>query len=245
MFKTKQTGRKRGIGILAVLVFIAAVLGILYFLLDRYTIHTVYVEGNLHYTTDEIKEIVMEGPLGGNSLYLSLKYKNKGVDDIPFIDAMDVKILSPDTIRITVYEKALAGYVLYLGRYMYFDKDGTIVESSDIKTVGIPQITGLEFEHIVVGKELPVEDTAIFNKILDVTQVLEKYGLVADRLYFNSAKELTIYFGQVRVVVGEEGLPNEKAALLKNLLPKVEGKSGVLKLLSSENIIFEQDEKNQ
>ena len=245
MFKIKSTGKKKGIRILLFLASIAIVLAVLYFFLDHYTINTVYVEGNLHYTTDEIKAIVMEGPLGSNSLYLSLKYKNKGVDDIPFVDAMDVKVLAPDTIRITVYEKALAGYVLYLGRYMYFDKDGTIVESSNVKTVGIPQITGLEFEHIVVGKELPVEDTTIFNKILDVTQVLEKYELVADKLYFDSEKNLTIYFGQVRVELDEEGLYNEKAALLKNLLPKVEGKSGVFKLSDSENIIFEQDEKKQ
>ena len=36
-----------------------------------YTVRTVYVEGNVHYTEDEIKEIVMAGPLGDNSLYLS------------------------------------------------------------------------------------------------------------------------------------------------------------------------------
>ena len=35
-----------------------------------YTVRTVYVEGNVHYTEDEIKEIVMAGPLGDNSLYL-------------------------------------------------------------------------------------------------------------------------------------------------------------------------------
>ena len=39
-----------------------------------YTVRTVYVEGNVHYTEDEIMEIVMSGPLGDNSLYLSLKY---------------------------------------------------------------------------------------------------------------------------------------------------------------------------
>lgn len=43
-----------------------------------YTVRTVYVEGNVHYTEDEIKEIVMSGPLGDNSLYLSLKYRDRG-----------------------------------------------------------------------------------------------------------------------------------------------------------------------
>ena len=117
----------------------------------------------MHYTEDQIKSFVMEGFLGNNSLYLSLKYKNKGVENIPFVDVMDVSILSPDTIKITVYEKALAGYVKYLDTYLYFDKDGYVVESSSIKTVGVPQITGLEFDHIVLGEPLPVEDQTVFD----------------------------------------------------------------------------------
>ena len=105
-------------------------------LLRYYKVTTVYVEGNVHYSNEEIMDMVMTGKLGDNSLYLALKYKNKGVDDIPFVQTMDVDILSPDTIRITVYEKALAGYIQYLDRYMYFDKDGIIVEASDKKTAG-------------------------------------------------------------------------------------------------------------
>lgn len=87
-----------------------------------YTVRTVYVEGNVHYTEDEIKEIVMAGPLGDNSLYLSLKYRDRGIQDIPFVDVMNVSILAPDTIKITVYEKALAGYVKYLDTYMYLTR---------------------------------------------------------------------------------------------------------------------------
>ena len=64
---------------------------------------------------------------------------------------MDVNILTPNTIRISVYEKALAGYVEYLGRYMYFDRDGTVVESSSERTRGIPQVTGLRFDYVVVN----------------------------------------------------------------------------------------------
>ena len=101
-----------------------------------YTVRTVYVEGNVHYTEDEIMEIVMSGPLGDNSLYLSLKYRDRGIQDIPFVDVMNVSILAPDTIKITVYEKALAGYVKYLDTYMYFDKDGYVVESSGRAAAG-------------------------------------------------------------------------------------------------------------
>ena len=42
---------------------------------------------------------------------------------VPFVEKMDVSVVDPHTIKIEVYEKALAGYVEYLGHYMYFDKD--------------------------------------------------------------------------------------------------------------------------
>ena len=95
-----------------------------------------------HYSAAEIRSMIMTGYFGDNSLYLSLKYKNKDIKDVPFVETMDVAVQSNDTIKITVYEKALAGYVEYLGRFMYFDNKGVVVEASKVITKGIPQITG-------------------------------------------------------------------------------------------------------
>ena len=194
-------------------------------------LHTVYVEGNVHYTEDEIMEIVMSGPLGDNSLYLSLKYRDRGIQDIPFVDVMNVSILAPDTIKITVYEKALAGYVKYLDTYMYFDKDGYVVESSGIRTQGIPQITGLSFNHVVLGEQLPVEDPQVFSRIMDLTKLLNKYSLAADKIYLHSSGDITIYFGQIKVSMGSDNSHIEdKLQLLPDFLEKLQGKSGTLQM---------------
>lgn len=226
-----RSRKRRGIKILAGLVIAAGILGGIYYVLGTYTVKNVYVEGNVHYTEEEIKAIVMDGPFGNNSLYLSMKYENKGVGNIPFVDVMDVSILSPDTVKITVYEKALAGYVKYLDTYMYFDKDGCVVESSSVKTVGVPQITGLTFDHIVLGEPLPVENTEIFNTILNLTKLLNKYELTADKIYFHSSNEITIYFGDVKVALGKEDASMEdKIMLLPNFLIDLEGKSGTLQM---------------
>lgn len=217
----------------AVLVLLALLAGAGLYVKKVYTVETVYVEGNVHYTEDEIKELVMSGPLGDNSLYLSLKYKNKGIEDVPFIDACEVSILSPDTIRITVYEKALAGYIRYMDTYVYFDKDGYAVESSSVRTEGIPQVTGLTVDHVVLGEQLPVEDTEIFATVLDMTNLLDKYGLDADRLYFRENGELTLYFGDVRVDLGDESsYLEDKVMLLPEMLPSLEGESGTLDMSS-------------
>lgn len=222
---------KIGIRILIVLVVLAAVLGGGYVFLKTYTIQTVYVEGNVHYTEDEIKSFVMDGAFGNNSLYLSMKYRNKGVENIPFIDVMDVSILAPDTIKITVYEKTLVGYVQYLDTCMYFDKDGYVVESSEVKTVGIPQIAGLNFDHMILGEQLPVEDPAIFSSVLDITKLLDKYELSADKIYFHASNEITLYFGDVKVALGnEQDRMEDKVMLLPVFLAELEGKSGTLQM---------------
>lgn len=177
--------------------------------------------------------MVMDGPLGNNSLYLSMKYKNREMEDIPFLDAMDVNILTPDTIKITVYEKALAGYVKYMDTYVYFDKDGYVVESSAIRTEGIPQVTGLAFDYIVLGQPLPVseEHEEVFGTILNLTKLLNKYELSADRIYFHSNSEMTLYFGEVKVALGDETERLEdKLMLLPKMLPGLEGKSGTLQM---------------
>lgn len=221
------------IRILVFILILAVIFGVAYYLLTAYRVKNVYVEGNVHYTQEEIEGFVMNGRLGDNSLYLSLKYKNKDITDIPFVDVMNVDILAPDTIKITVYEKALAGYVAYMDSYMYFDKDGYVVESSNVKTVGVPQITGLSFDHVILGEPLITDNTEIFNKILNLTKLLNKYDVISDKIYFHSGGEITVYFGDVKVNLGaDDATLEDKIMLLPVFLPDLEGKSGTLQMES-------------
>lgn len=226
MEKTGYYLKKWGIPLFILAVIVAAIFAVTQF----FTIHTVIVEGNVHYSDEEIQEMILGGRLGHNSIYLSLKYHNKQMEDIPFVETMDVKILSPTSVKITVYEKSMAGFVEYMGQYFYFDKDGTVVESSDVKTMGVPQIKGLAFDHIVLLEKLPVEDDTIFNHILDISQLLDKYGISAQQIYFDKNYEITLYFDQCRIKLGNTDYIDEKIMKLKMILPDIEGKKGVLRM---------------
>jgi len=157
-----------------IIAFAAMLVAAYVYVITTYTVTTIYVEGNIHYTNEEIINMVMEGHYGNNSLLLSLKYKDKSIVGVPFVEKMDVSVLDPNTIKIEVYEKSLAGYVEYLERYMYFDKDGVVVESSMEKTAGIPMVTGLKFDHVILYEPLPVENAAVFSSILSITQLVNK-----------------------------------------------------------------------
>ena len=219
---------------------------VFFLITSRYTVKTITVEGNVHYTNDEIVDMVIKNRLDQNSLYLSLKYRKKGIEGIPFIEKMKVSILSPDAIKITVYEKAVAGYIEYLGKYMYFDKDGIIVETSDKKTAGIPQITGLKFDYVVLHESLPIENTEIFQSILDITQLLEKYEISAEKIYFDKNEQMTLYFENIRVRLGDISNIDDKITRLKAILPELKGQKGILRMENYEegmkNITFNRDE---
>lgn len=220
--------------IIAVVLIIAAAAVWEYFYVED-----VSVTGNTHYTDEEIEDIVMSGPLGHNSLYLYLRYNDRSVQDVPFIERMDVTIESPTSVTINVYEKAVAGYVKYLGRYMYFDRDGIIVEASTRMEPDIPYVTGLSFDECVLYEPLPVQNDEIFSTILALTQLFEKYEIKPDRIFFDDSMNVTLYFGNARVLLGSMDNIDEKMMKLKSVLGSIVGLSGELHL---ENYSIDKDE---
>ena len=233
------------IRLIIVLGTITVLLSVVYFLLIHYEVKNVIVEGNKHYSSQEIQDMIMTGYLGDNSLYLSLKYKNKEIKDIPFIETMDVIVKSNDTIKIMVYEKSLAGYVEYLGRYMYFDNDGVVIEAAKVPTKGIPQVTGLTFDHVVLYEKLPVENESIFQDILTITKLLNKYDVICDAIQFDTNYQVTLGYGTVKVNIGKLENLDEKLMQLPFILPSLEGECGTLDLqnytLDKKSITFEKE----
>lgn len=228
------------------LVLMIAMIGAGY-VYNTYTVTNIYVEGNTHYTDEEIISMVMTDGFSHNSVYLAFQYRDKSIENIPFIEKMDVTIMSPDTIKINVYEKAIAGYIEYLGRYMYFDREGIIVESSQTPLSDVPKVMGLEFDYVVLHEKLPVENENVFEEILDITQLLSKYNLNAEKIFFDSDYNLYLYFGDVEVNIGTDENIDEKIIDLQYILPKLEGKKGILNMQeytgSKDNITFKEKNK--
>ena len=82
------------------------VIAIVFYIADNYTVKNIVVDGNTHYTQDEIADMVITDKLCHNSIFLSMKYMNKSIEDVPFIEKIDVDIVSRDTVKINVFENA-------------------------------------------------------------------------------------------------------------------------------------------
>ena len=213
--------------------------------IEGFKVKTVTVEGSTHYTTDEITNYVMDSKLSHNTIFLGLKYKNKSIKDIPFVEQLDVTVVDRNSIKITVYEKYVAGCIAHLGNYLYFDNDGRIVEISKEKSLNVPIVTGLNVDNYVLYQELPVENKDVFESILTITKLLNKNNLTADIIYFDELFNVTLFFDDVRVSIGTFDNLDEKFMTLPLILPSLEGKKGILHMekFSEKNpdIVFNED----
>ena len=192
-----------------------------------FRVDQVEITGNSFYSDEEIKELVIgEHP---NSLYLMFQYDYLGGKEIPFVDNVEIALEAPDHIKIRVYEKTLIGYVKYMGSNLYFDKDGTVVESSDDVLNGVPCIKGLKFDSLTLHEKLNVENTDVFEMLLSMNQMMKKYELSPDAITLkNNSTEIVLTFDQVRVNLGDGTHMDEKAARIKSLLPDLVDKAVVL-----------------
>lgn len=198
------------------------------FAMQRISERNIIIEGNEKYTKEEMISFIFRSDWDRNPFVLYYKTKFCKQKVIPFVDEYDVKITSLNSVKITIYEKKIIGYVNYMGSNMYFDKDGTIVESSTEVIEGIPKITGLNFDSIILYETLPVGSDKVFRLILDTTQILQKYRIAVDKIYISDNKEVTLYIEQIKVELGTGEDMNDKIRSLNDMLPNLQGLSGTL-----------------
>ncbi len=221
--RKKKSNLKKILAVAAGILFLTAVL----LAAGIFHVDQVDVTGNSYYTEEEITQMVIGEHK--NSLYLFFLYDYLDGKEIPFVDSVEVSVVSPSHVKIRVYEKNIIGYVEYMGSNLYFDKDGTVVESSKEVLEGIPCIHGLKFDTLTLYQQLEVKNEGMFDILLSVTKMMEKYELDPDGITLQKeGKEIQLTFGNVRVNLGNGKNIDEKAARIKTLLPSLADKSGTL-----------------
>lgn len=226
--------RRRGRGktaavVLGVILGIVLLVGILFFAVR---INEIEVTGNKQYTKEQIVDLIFDEKWSKNSAYCYYESQFREKKSIPFIEDYKIEFVSPTKVRVVVFEKSVVGYVSYMSSYMYFDKDGIIVESSGEQLDGVPMVTGLEFGHIVLHQPLPVENQTIFEQILNLTQILSVNEIKVDKINYNSFMEAELYIDQMVVELGDDESLNGKVSELKDILDsgEIDGMAGTLYL---------------
>lgn len=258
---------KMAVGVAVPLIVFVAVL----WFFVHFSVREVIVLGNVHYTKEEITKTVQRGIFGGNTFLVSRGRKSFSPENLDLVDQINVEMKDEHTLLITVQERQLIGYVQYLDCNLYFDSEGRVMnsivreEASEedeemqvltAEAVGkiatsyvtamkeAPLIRGLSFAWARLHEILPVENTSVFNTILGISRMINKYNIAPDAVDFDENMNITLAYGKITVDLGPDKLMEEKLARVAAILPSIEGKQGILHMEdydgSSENIVFSQ-----
>lgn len=228
----RRRKKRRKIGLYILLILILLIAAGVFIVMNVFTVENVVVEGNELYSSTQIENMVLNDEYSWNSLYVDLKYRFVDIGEVPFVDAMEVSLDNPHTVHIKVYEKGMLGYLYInsIGQNAYFDKDGFVVETSTEVIDGVPKITGISCEEVVLYEKLQLENSDILRDLLNLTQTLKKYNLLPDEIQYDSNMEPVLYYGTIQVKIGSEDNLSQKVVRLSIILPQLDGLSGTLHL---------------
>lgn len=237
--KKNKKGKYIKIAVVAALVLIIAAGAGSYFV---FRVDNIEYLGGKHYEPEELNRIIF-GTDRPNAFYYKLFKKDD--KEITFVEKYDVDVVWPNKMTVTVYEKSIIGYISYMGCNMYFDREGIVVESTSQQYEGVPEISGLKFTSIVLNSKLETGNDEVFGRILEMTQAFDKYQLDIDRIYFNSAYEVTLNMGEVRILLGSSADSTDKLFALKQMSSKLKGMKGTLDMRdydgNDSSIIFKKE----
>ena len=112
--------------------------------------------------------------------------------------------------------------------YVFFDKDGVILEVSSQVIEGVPCIKGLNFSSWEIGEKLPIEDSSKFQMILSITQLIEKYELDIDSIRFTTENEIILLHEKITIELGDGEYLAIQMMNLGSILEGLEGLEGTL-----------------
>ncbi len=211
-----------------ILALVLVMLGAGAFYVSTFHLDEVRIEGCEMSSAVMIEAAVRDEAPMGNILLLYLKNKVSPIRDIPFVAKLEIEFVDKNTLLVTVYEKSVAGCLDYMDNYIYFDRDGIVLEASSERKKGVPSISGLDIHEWELGEHLPISDQDRFSLILNITQLIEKYGLNIDLISFTKEGEIILRQGKILIELGDGKYLTQQMMNLGSILKGLVGKQGTL-----------------
>lgn len=201
------------IGVIVAVIILVAGLGFRITMLK-----SVKIKGNVLYTNEEIKEFIMPGIWNKNAFVLYVKDKLFGLKEPSFVQEIELEWTSRRNVIVHVYEKAIIGCVKYMNHYVYFDRDGIVLESTVTPLAKVPYVTGVDFGNFVLHEKISVDDDAVFAIIMNLSQVIAHLKMDIERIHINSGNEVILIAGDIKVYLGKQEMYDEALTALASVL---------------------------
>ena len=221
--KLSKKNQLKVTGLIAVLLLAGVI-----FFFTYYQVDEVQVMGSSHYSEKQIKKMVLRGPMASNSVLAPLIYTKKNTKDVPFVEGYTVTRLNRHTICVSVKEKDIVGCIPYLDSYIYFDRNGTFIESSTERNEKIPFFDGIKVKHVIYNEELPIKDKTVMNTAVALSTIFQKNDKIPDHIEFSDDGQISLLYGDITVKLGKDEYLEDKMTRILAILPLISDKKGIL-----------------
>ena len=209
------------------LIVVLLLAGVIFFF-TYYQVDEVQVMGSSHYSEKQIKKMVLRGPMASNSILAPIIYTKKNTKDVPFVEGYTVTRLNRHTICVSVKEKDIVGCIPYLDSYIYFDRNGTFIESSTERNEKIPFFDGIKVKHVIYNEELPIKDKTVMNTAVALSTIFQKNDKIPDHIEFSDDGQISLLYGDITVKLGKDEYLEDKMTRVLAILPLISDKKGIL-----------------
>jgi len=174
----------------------------------------IVVDGASMYSAKEVVE--SSGLSAGDNLLLldSQNISQKIREELPFVSAVNVKRILPDTISIEITESIAVASISFAGDIYVIDSTGRVLSRSPAGDVSMSEI----FQDLIEIRGAEIEETAVGNQlrslfgseiklqyIQDILEAAEREGHIEEITYLDVSNIVNVYFGYMgryRVILG-------------------------------------------
>lgn len=164
-----------------------------------FTVDSIEVQGNSHYTAEEIINMSHAVP-GRNIIYrANIKETVEYLEQNPYIKKAEVKRRLPSTLVIKVEERKERMAFKYDDDYLVMDEDGVLLK----KTRNVPKATliqGVVVSKIKLGEKIGTEDDERMDKAIDLIKMMIKSDLYFVKVDVSKDKKINAYIYDTLIV---------------------------------------------
>lgn len=195
-----------------------------------FQLKSVKVNFDLNQFTESEVKAYMDSKGIDNTLVFWLKDKIGQNETIDMFEEYSVKMNSPFKVTIDGYEKRLRGYILNEKTRYYFDDEGRILKVTEEKIEGVPKVTGIECDKLVLYETIKTKNKDSLERLLTVSDAIGEYEFDVKRIDISDKQETTLYIKKIQVQLGNDNNLNKKLQTLNDMYDNVVKVRGILNM---------------
>ena len=227
-------------------IIIAIVVVVLLALWFIFKIRTVSVEGNTFFSEAEVAK-TYQSSFWQKNVLTNLIYDGLGfTDDPPYVREAELSYPSFGELHVKLSEKTILAGVKFSRHFIYFDKDGMVLKTTEEEIKDIPYFESDDVTDFTLYRTLTTGREELLPQMLNMSSRLTYYKIDWDKAKFDTEGHATIYSGKVTVKLGKRSDYDEVISILPDVLKtaKDSGDKGTIDMTNykaGSTIIFKKD----